>query len=57
MKKLTKRPHAPLEEEVVEVMEEAPALKVTPLTAEFGREDLNLLRDKLNELIAVINSL
>lgn len=26
--------------------------KLTPVTADFGREDLNELRDKVNELIA-----
>lgn len=26
--------------------------QVSPLTIEFGREDLNLLRDKINEIIS-----
>lgn len=38
---------AEVEEEVV--VEEA---KVAPLTNDFGRQDLNELRDKVNEIIA-----
>ena len=26
--------------------------EVSPLSVDFGREDLNLMRDKINELIA-----
>lgn len=29
---------------------------ITPFEAELGRADLNLLRDKLNEVIAKVNS-
>lgn len=29
----------------------SPVLKMTSLTLDFGREDLNLMRDKINELI------
>ena len=29
--------------------------KITPLETEFGREDLNILRDKLNQAINFIN--
>lgn len=31
--------------------------KVSELTSDFGREDLNALRDKVNELVRLINSL
>ena len=30
-------------------------LKVARLTSDFGREDLNQLRDKVNELIDIVN--
>lgn len=30
---------------------------VSELTGDFGREDLNALRDKVNEIVRVINSL
>lgn len=28
--------------------------KVAPLTLDFGRQDLNELRDKINEIIAIL---
>lgn len=35
------------------VVEEAETIaSIAPLTDDFGREDLNLMRDKINEVIA-----
>ena len=39
-----------VEEEVVESVVEVRKPKVSKLELEFGREDLNRLRDKVNEL-------
>lgn len=41
-------------EEVVEIPEvlEVEVKPISPVTVDFGRADLNELRDKLNELIA-----
>ena len=39
------------EVEKEEVYVEEVVTKVEPLTGEFGREDLNALRDKINEII------
>lgn len=46
-----------VDELVDEVVEELtkPQVELTPLTVDFHREDLNLLRDKINELIARAN--
>ena len=38
--------------EVVEVKKEV----INPLTRDYNREDLNELRDKINELIARLNA-
>ncbi len=40
---------------IKEVVAEATKIVVAPLTLDFGREDLNSLRDKLNEAIKAIN--
>lgn len=48
MKKTTKK----VKEEVVATLGQAtPKARISELTGDFGREDLNLLRDKLNEVI------
>lgn len=42
-------------EEVVLVKDESidtPVAAISPLTQEFDKEDLNLLRDKINEIIS-----
>lgn len=39
-----------------EVVEEVAVSKIALLDADFGREDLNLLRDKVNELVERANS-
>lgn len=47
MKKKIEEVSTPIEE-----VKETP--KVAPLTNDFGRQDLNELRDKLNEIIATL---
>lgn len=37
--------------EVKEMVAEVVTPKITPLEVDFGREDLNKLRDKVNEII------
>lgn len=41
-----------IKEEIVVENEGIPASRITLITLDFGRADLNELRDKLNELIA-----
>lgn len=43
------------EESVVEAVSPAKDVLVAPLDIDFGRGDLNDLRDKLNEVISIIN--
>lgn len=40
----------------LEVMEDVELDAISPVESEFNREDLNGLRDKLNEVIAHLNS-
>lgn len=42
-------------EEVVKAEEVAKELKISPFTESFNRQDINLLRDKVNEVIDFLN--
>lgn len=44
-----------VEETVIEGVSPAKAILVAPLDIDFGRGDLNDLRDKLNEVISILN--
>lgn len=42
-------------EAVIEKVVEKVLAPITPITQDFAREDLNLLRNKINEVISKIN--
>lgn len=48
---MAKKKEETVEEVKIEVVAEPSVKKVLPLSVEFGRDDLNQLRDKLNEVI------
>ena len=51
MKKKLKKVESVKKEEVACEIECSPIVKIVKLTVDLGREDLNLLRDKINEII------
>ena len=50
-------PRKKKEEVIPQVKEETQEVKksIAPFSGEFGREDINALRDKVNEIISFIN--
>ena len=48
-------PKKKVEEEVVDPVPAPPIPRVSKLDLDFGREDLNKLRDKVNELVELVN--
>ncbi len=46
-----KKEEVKIEEKIVETPVEQP--KILPITQEFGNGDLNILRDKINEIIGL----
>ena len=56
--KKTKKTEKLLEDKVVEAPSTAPEpveVKIAAFSGEFGRADINLLRDKVNEIIDYLN--
>lgn len=51
-KKIVEMSDEEISQPEVEEIETQEVSKVAPLTTEFGRQDLNEMRDKVNEIIA-----